>query len=113
MGNHTQAIAFTAGRLGIDAKIVMPVIAPIVKEEATKSYGAEVLLYGESFKEALDYALSQKEHIFIHAFDDDEIIAGQETVGIEITEDIKDVDIILVPVGGGRHAEKPLQSNKI
>lgn len=101
MGNHAQAVAFAAGRLGIDAKIVMPVIAPIVKEEAAKGYGAEVVLYGESFKEALEYALSQKERIFIHAFDDDEIIAGQGTVGIEITEDIKDVDIILVPVGGG------------
>src|SRR4030042_1885939 len=101
MGNHAQAVAFAAGRLGIDAKIVMPVIAPIGKEEAGKGYGAEVVLYGESFKEALEYALSQKERIFIHAFDDDEIIAGQGTVGIEITEDIKDVDIILVPVGGG------------
>ncbi len=101
MGNHAQGVAFAAGRLGIDAKIIMPVTAPIVKEEATKGYGAEVVLYGESFKEALDYALCQKDYIFIHAFDDEEVIAGQGTIGIEIMDELKDVDIILVPVGGG------------
>jgi threonine dehydratase len=101
MGNHAQAVAFAAGRLGINAKIVMPLIAPIVKEEATKGYGAEVVLYGESFGEALEYALSQKDRIFIHAFDDDKIIAGQGTIGLEIIEYLKDVDIVLVPVGGG------------
>jgi threonine dehydratase len=101
MGNHAQAVAFAAGRIGIHAKIVMPLTAPIVKEEATKGYGAEVVLHGESFKEALDFALSQKDYTFIHAFDDEEVIAGQGTVGIEIIEELKDVDIILVPVGGG------------
>lgn len=79
----------------------MPLTAPIVKQEATKSYGAEVVLYGKSFNDALNYALSQKDHIFIHAFDDDEIIAGQGTVGMEIMEDLKDIDFIFVPVGGG------------
>ena len=79
----------------------MPVTAPIVKQEATKGYGAEVELHGESFNEALDYAMSQKIYTFIHAFDDEEIIAGQGTIGIEITEDLKDIDFILVPVGGG------------
>lgn len=101
MGNHAQAVAFAAKRIGIHAKIVMPVTAPIVKEEATKGYGAEVVLHGESFKEALDYALSRKDHIFIHAFDDDNVIAGQGTIGLEIVEDLKDVDIVIVPVGGG------------
>ncbi len=101
MGNHAQAVAFAAGKTGIHAKIVMPVTAPIVKEEATKGYGAEVVLFGESFKEALNYALSQKDYTFIHAFDDEEVIAGQGTIGIEIMDDLKDVDIILVPVGGG------------
>jgi len=101
MGNHAQAVAFAAGSLGIKAKIVMPVTAPIVKEEATKGYGAEVVSYGESFQESLDYALSQKDYMFIHAFDDEKIIAGQGTVGIEIMDDLKDIDIILVPVGGG------------
>ena len=101
MGNHAQAVAFAASRLGIDAKIVMPVTAPIVKEEATKGYGAEVILHGENFKEALDYAISRRDRIFIHAFDDDEIIAGQGTIGIETIEDLQDVDAVLVPVGGG------------
>ena len=101
MGNHAQAVAFAAKRIGIHAKIVMPVTAPIVKEEATKSYGAEVILHGENFKEALDYALSKKDHIFIHAFDDVDVIAGQGTIGLEIVEDLKGVDIVIVPVGGG------------
>jgi threonine dehydratase len=101
MGNHAQAVAFAAGRTGIHARIVMPITAPIVKEEATKGYGAEVILYGETFKDALKYAFSQKDYTFIHAFDDEDIIAGQGTVGIEITDDLNDVDIILVPVGGG------------
>ena len=101
MGNHAQAVAFAAGRLGINAKIVMPVTVPIVKAEATKGYGAEVVLFGESFQESLDYALSQKEYQFIHAFDDEKIIAGQGTIGIEIMDDLQDIDFILVPVGGG------------
>jgi threonine dehydratase len=87
--------------LGLHAKIVMPLTAPIVKEEATRGYGAEVLRVGESFEDALKFALSQKDYTFIHAFDDDGIIAGQGTVGIEILEDMKDIDFILVPVGGG------------
>jgi threonine dehydratase len=101
MGNHAQGVAFAAARLGKRAKIVMPVSAPIVKQEATSGYGAEVILYGDSFSEALDYALSHKDHEFIHAFDDDGIIAGQGTVGLEITDELRDADYVLVPVGGG------------
>jgi len=101
MGNHAQAVAFAASRLAIEAKIVMPKTAPIVKEEATKSYGAEVICYGENFKEAFDYAISERDRTFIHAFDDDKVIAGQGTIGIEIIEDLKDIDVVLVPVGGG------------
>jgi threonine dehydratase len=101
MGNHAQGVAYAAQRLGVRAKIVMPVTAPIVKEEATRSYGAEVELYGESFAEALAYAHNQQGYLFIHAFDDDAVIAGQGTVGIEIAEDMKEVDFVLVPVGGG------------
>ncbi len=101
MGNHAQGVAYAAGKLGIHAKIVMPVTAPIVKEEATRAYGAEVVLYGESFRDALEYALSLKDYTFIHAFDDDEVIAGQGSVGMEIAQDIEDVDFVLVPVGGG------------
>ncbi len=101
MGNHAQGVAFAADRLRIQAKIVMPVTAPIVKEEATRGYGAEVVLYGESFNDALNYALSQEGYTFIHAFDDDEVIVGQGTIGVEILDDLRDIDAILVPVGGG------------
>lgn len=101
MGNHAQGVAFAANALGIHAKIVMPVTAPIVKQEATKSYGAEVILYGENFGDALTHALSQRDYTFIHAFDDESVIAGQGTVGIEIIEDLKGIDFIIVPVGGG------------
>ncbi|MEW6001451.1 MAG: threonine ammonia-lyase [Nitrospirota bacterium] len=101
MGNHAQAVAFVSSRLGINAKIVMPLTVSIVKEEATKAYGAEVLLYGENFQDALNYALFEKGYIFIHAFDDEDIIAGQGTIGLEIMEDLRDIDYVLVPVGGG------------
>jgi threonine dehydratase len=101
MGNHAQGVAFAANTLGIHAKIVMPVTAPIVKQEATKGYGAEVELHGETFSEALSHALSQKDYTFIHAFDDEKVIAGQGTVGIEIAEDLNGIDFIIVPVGGG------------
>jgi len=101
MGNHAQGVAYAAQRLGMQAKIVMPVTAPIVKEEATRGYGAEVVLYGENFAEALEYAHGQQGYRFIHAFDDDAVIAGQGTVGIEIAEDVRGADFVLVPVGGG------------
>lgn len=101
MGNHAQGVAFAAARLGIHAKIVMPESAPIVKQEATKSYGAELILHGENFQDSLRFAQTRKDHAFIHAFDDEKIIAGQGTIGLEIIEDLKDADVILVPVGGG------------
>lgn len=101
MGNHAQAVAFASRAAGKHATIVMPVTVPIIKEEATRGYGAEVVLYGNTFSEALDYALSQKGPGFIHAFDDAKVIAGQGTIGLEIIEDLKDADIVLVPVGGG------------
>ncbi len=101
MGNHAQAVAFAANKLGKRARIVMPQTVPIVKEEATRGYGAEVVLHGESFQEALDYAIGQKDRVFIHAFDDDMVIAGQGTVGNEIMEDLNNADYVIVPVGGG------------
>jgi len=101
MGNHAQGVAFAANALGIHAKIVMPIAAPIVKQEATKGYGAEVELHGESFGDALAHALSQKGYAFIHAFDDEKVIAGQGTIGIEIAEELRDIDFVIVPVGGG------------
>lgn len=101
MGNHAQAVAFAASKLGIKAKIVMPVNVPVVKVSATRGYGAEVELYGESYRDALEHARVQKNYFFIHGFDDEKIIAGQGTIGLEILEDLKDPDVILVPVGGG------------
>ena len=100
-GNHAQAVAFAAGILGIHAKIVMPANVPIVKEEATKGYGAEVELYGENLQQALDHALTQHGFTFVHPYDDDEIIAGQGTVGLEILEDLENIDCVIVPAGGG------------
>jgi len=100
-GNHAQAVAFAAGTLGIRAKIVMPVNVPIVKEEATRGYGAEVELHGENLQQALDHALIQQGFTFVHPYDDDEIIAGQGTVGSEVLESLDELDYIIVPVGGG------------
>ncbi len=101
MGNHAQGVAFAAGALGKRATIVMPLNAPIVKQEAAKGYGAEVILHGESFTEALDFALSRKDMTFVHAFDDESVMAGQGTVALEILEDLKEIDFVIVPVGGG------------
>jgi len=101
MGNHAQAVAFAGSKLGVKTKIVMPVTVPIVKAEATKGYGAEVELKGENYSQALEYARAQKGYIFIHGFDDEKIIEGQGTIGLEIIEEIKDIDAVLVPVGGG------------
>lgn len=101
MGNHAQALAFAARTLDCEARIVMPVNVAIIKEEATRSYGAEVVLHGETLSEALDYARSQEGFVFVHPFDDYPVIAGQGTVGLEITEQLADIDAVLVPVGGG------------
>jgi threonine dehydratase len=101
MGNHAQAVAFAASQLGKQAKIVMPATVSLVKEEATRGYRAEVVLFGEGFEEALEHALSQQDAAFIHAFDDDEVIAGQGTIGLEIIEDLENIDAVFVPVGGG------------
>jgi threonine dehydratase len=101
MGNHAQAVAYAAGKLGKHAMIVMPETASLIKQEATKGYGAEVVLHGEHFSDALNYALTRKDALFIHPFDDDDVIAGQGTVGLEIAEDLHEIDAVLVPVGGG------------
>ena len=101
MGNHAQGVAFAAAGLGMKAKIVMPLTASIVKQEATKGYGAEVVLHGETFGDALNYAILQKDYTFIHAFDDEDVIAGQGTIGLEIANELQGMDVVLVPVGGG------------
>ncbi|MBD3266181.1 threonine ammonia-lyase [bacterium] len=103
-GNHAQGVAYHAARLGIKATIVMPEGTPLNKINNTKKHGAEVLLYGRNYDEAFEEAIykQQKEGFhFIHAFDDELVMAGQGTIGMEIVEDGIEPDAVLVPVGGG------------
>lgn len=103
-GNHAQGVAKSASERGIRSVICMPYHAPLSKVKATKSYGAEVKLIKDSFDDAAAYAkkLAEEEgYTFIAPFDDEKIIAGQGTVGLEILEEVKDIDIIVVPIGGG------------
>jgi threonine dehydratase len=103
-GNHAQGVALGATALGIKSTIVMPGTAPFSKVIATKAYGAEVVQVGTVYDDAYKKACEiQKETgaTFIHPFDDPYVIAGQGTIGLEILEDIDDIDIVLVPIGGG------------
>jgi len=103
-GNHAQGVAYHATRLGIRSKICMPIGTPLIKISATKHYGAEVILVGNNFDEACEEAerLCKAENLtFVHAFDDDAVIAGQGTVGLELLEQEPDLEAIVVPVGGG------------
>jgi threonine dehydratase len=103
-GNHAQGVALAASALGIRATVVMPAAAPLPKVAATKSYGAEVVLYGASVEEALARARelsAETGSIFIHPFDHVDVIAGQGTVGLEIAEQCAQARTIVVPVGGG------------
>lgn len=103
-GNHAQGVAYSASQVGLYSLIVMPETAPISKIAATKSYGAEVLLHGEDFDSAYKMAkelAKERELFFIHAFDDPEVIAGQGTVALEILDDLKDIQAVIVPIGGG------------
>ncbi len=103
-GNHAQGVALGAQRVGIPATIVMPEGAPLAKVSATKGYGAQVVLHGSVYDDAYRRAVeinSQTGATFVHAFDDPEVIAGQGTVGLEILEQLPEVDTIVVPIGGG------------
>lgn len=103
-GNHAQAVAYHAQRLGIPATIVMPVTTPFVKVAATRSYGAEVVLHGETVAEAqsrCEQIQSQRNLLLVHPYDDPRIIAGQGTIALEMLEDVPDLDILVFPVGGG------------
>ena len=103
-GNHAQGVAYSSKMLNIPCTIVMPKGAPLSKIQATKNYGAEIVLEGDVFDDALAHAmeLSEKQGFtLVHTFDDDEIIAGQGTVGLEILEQLPDVEAIICPVGGG------------
>jgi threonine dehydratase len=104
MGNHAQGVALAARLLGIEATIVMPEPAPLAKITATRRYGAEVILRGQSFDDAIAHAehLRDSEGMtLVHAFDDPAIIAGQGTIGLEILEALSEVGTVIVPIGGG------------
>src|SRR5271154_6336828 len=103
-GNHAQAIAYHATKRGIAAQICMPVTTPIVKVSATRGYGAEVILAGANYDETCQEALRRcEEHhlTFIHPFDDEVVIAGQGTLGIEMLEQQPGLDVLVIPIGGG------------
>jgi threonine dehydratase len=103
-GNHGQAVAWAARQAGIPATVYMPEDAPMAKVEATVNYGANVELSGESFEEAVAAALERAEATgatFVHAFEDERVIAGQGTIGLEIAEQLPDLKTLVVPVGGG------------
>ncbi len=103
-GNHAQGVAYSGHALGIDVTIVMPKTTPLIKVQATKNWGANVVLAGEIYDEAYEKAKQLEEengYTFIHPFNDNEVMAGQGTIALEILEDMADTDIILVPVGGG------------
>lgn len=103
-GNHAQGVAYHAGRRGIRAVIYMPLSTPLTKVSATRAYGAEVVLHGTNYDEAYEKAIehSQQHHLtLIHAFDDDAVIAGQGTLGLEILQQQPDIEAIVAPIGGG------------
>lgn len=103
-GNHAQGVAYAAKEFGAKAVIVMPTTTPLIKVNRTKSYGAEVVLYGDVYDEACAYALelAEKEgYTFIHPFDDPAVATGQGTIAMEIIKELPLVDYILVPIGGG------------
>lgn len=103
-GNHAQGVAFHASHNGISAKIVMPVMTPLVKINATRGYGAHVVLHGDGYDEAYDEAckLAEHEHLtFVHPFDDPAVIAGQGSIGLELLEQVPDLQAVVVPIGGG------------
>jgi threonine dehydratase len=103
-GNHAQGVALAAKLLGIPATIVMPERAPLTKVAATRRLGAEVILHGATFDDAGAFARAlQQQHGFtyVHAFNDERVIAGQGTIGLEIVEALPDLDLLVVPIGGG------------
>jgi threonine dehydratase len=103
-GNHAQAVAYHAARLGIPATIVMPVTTPFVKVEATQAHGAEVVLDGESVAEAQVRAQTlagERNLTFVHPYDDPLVIAGQGTIALEMLEDAHDLEMLVIPIGGG------------
>jgi threonine dehydratase len=103
-GNHGQAVAWAARQAGIRARIFVPQAAPMAKVEACRNYGAETIMVGELFEEAMTAALAEVEETgatFVHPFEDPVVIAGQGTIGLELAEQVSSAETVLVPVGGG------------
>ena len=103
-GNHAQGVALAATRAGVDSTIVMPKFAPISKVKATRRYGGTVILHGEDYDAAQAHArelAETEDRTYVHAFDDEQVMAGQGTIGLEIVEDCPEVDTVVVPIGGG------------
>ena len=103
-GNHAQGVAYGAKESGIKAVIIMPKSTPLIKVESTKQYGAEVILHGDVYDDAYKKAkeLEEKEgYVFVHPFNDEDVLDGQGTIALEILEELPETDIILVPIGGG------------
>lgn len=103
-GNHAQAVALAGKLHGVRSTIVLPEFAPLTKVVATRNHGAEVILHGKTFDEAVAHSRelgSEHGYTYVHAFDDERVIAGQGTIGFEIAEKLPDVDVIVVPIGGG------------
>jgi threonine dehydratase len=103
-GNHAQGVAYHAARLGIPATIIMPLATPFTKVEHTRKHGARVVLHGENLSEATTYAYQLKDReglTFVHPFDDADVISGQGTIALEMLEDAPQIEMLVVPVGGG------------
>jgi threonine dehydratase len=103
-GNHAQAVAYHASRIGVRAEICMPIFTPLVKVTATRSWGATVILYGNNFDEAMEEARRRERSegmVFVHGFDDDAVIAGQGAIGLELLDQIPDLEAVVLAIGGG------------
>ena len=103
-GNHAQAVAYHCGRLGISARVVMPEHTPLIKVMNTRRLGGEVSFHGSTLSDSMEEARrleSEEERVLIHAFDDDRVIAGQGTMGLELLEQLPDLTAVVVPIGGG------------
>ncbi|MBR0598852.1 threonine ammonia-lyase [Sinanaerobacter chloroacetimidivorans] len=103
-GNHAQGVAFSAQKKNLKSTIVMPNVTPLLKVDATKAYGSEVVIHGDVYDEAYGKAMAlanEYGYTFVHAFDDYDVICGQGTIGLEILEELDGIDEILIPIGGG------------
>jgi threonine dehydratase len=103
-GNHAQGVAFSAKHFGIEATIVMPESTPLTKVQGVKEFGANVILHGSNYDEAYAYAVTygaKNSYTFVHPFTDEEVMAGQGTIALEMLEEVNDLDAMIIPVGGG------------